>query len=411
MSCLLHSKYICIHWSHDREGMHLIGGELNWKVMADLNTFKNCSNFTDEPRVIALVRGVSAAVCCVVLSIVLVALVILAALPKSRKRLCGTVIKRLTFGIIAVSVAYQLNFALHLVHYYYQVNGYCQANGFFNQYFGAVQLLFMLEISVILFFKISGKVIPSWRSLYNLGKAIKNLKEAMKDIFTCRGCKISKLEVLNLALIIVLPLVIDWIPFATNSYGLYGTWCWIAILDPDCSIHMAGLWEQIWLWNVPFGAVAFLTLVLFIASLCVLGYGVKNIKTQKLIEVGILDYVLLLAFLVFIFFLYSVEIIARSIAFSQYRFEFWLLHALSSPLSGTFIPLALLVAIQLPISSTIFGIQHKRQRRSHREGESKTINESDSSLDTPYTHWSSPHSFCDISLVDEPQEDKIDIMK
>jgi len=81
----------------------------------------------------------------------------------------------------------------------------------------------MLEIRVILFFKISVKVIPSWRSHYNLGKAIKNLKKAMKDVFTCHGCRISKLEVLNLALIIVLPLVIDWIPFATNSYGRYGT--------------------------------------------------------------------------------------------------------------------------------------------------------------------------------------------
>jgi len=84
--------------------------------MADLNTFKNYSNFTDDkPTVVAIVRGVSAAVCCIVLSIVLVALVILAILPKSRKRLCGTLIKRLTFGTIAVSVAYQLNFAPHLL--------------------------------------------------------------------------------------------------------------------------------------------------------------------------------------------------------------------------------------------------------------------------------------------------------
>jgi len=33
--------------------------------MADLNTVKNCSNFTkEEIKVIALARGVSAAVCC-----------------------------------------------------------------------------------------------------------------------------------------------------------------------------------------------------------------------------------------------------------------------------------------------------------------------------------------------------------
>ena len=139
--------------------------------MAALNAFKNCSNFTDEEtRVIALVRGVSAAVCCGILSFVLVALVVLAKPPKARKRLCGTVIKRLTFGTFAVSVAYQLNFALHLVHYYYRDNRYCKANGFFNQYLGSVLQLFALEISLILFSKIAGKVIPSWRSIYNARK-------------------------------------------------------------------------------------------------------------------------------------------------------------------------------------------------------------------------------------------------
>ena len=126
--------------------------------------------------------------------------------------------------------------------------------------------------------------------------------------FTNRGWEINKLEVPNLAVIVVLPLVIDWIPFVTNSYGPFGAWCWISILDQDCSTHMAGLWEQIWLWDIPFGVVAFLTLVLFIASLCVLVYAVKTTKAHKLIEVGILDYVLLLAFLVFIFLLYFIEL-------------------------------------------------------------------------------------------------------
>ena len=362
--------------------------------MADLNTFKNCSNLTDEEvRVIAVVRGVSAAVCCGILCVVLVALVILTILPKSRKRLCGTVIKRLTFGTIAVSVPYQLNYAVHLVHYYFRDDRFCKVNGFFNQYFGSVQLLFTLAVSLTLFFKISGKVIPSWRSY-------SKIKKAKTNTFTCHDWKINKLEVPNLVLIVVLPLVFDWIPFTTNSYGQFGVWCWITILDEDCSRRLAGWWEQIWLWDVPFGVVAFLTLVLFIASLCVLGYAVKNTKAHNLIEVGILDYVLLLAFLVFIFFLYSVEIIARTIAFDQHRFEFWVLNAISSPLSGTFIPLALLVAIHLPISSAIVRIQHKRQSRIHRrEGESKTINESDSTLDTPYTTWTSPHSCSDnISL-------------
>ena len=56
----------------------------------------------------------------------------------------------------------------------------------------------------------------------------------------------------------------------------------------------------------------------------------KTSKLKRLIEVGILDYVLLLAFLVFIFFLYSLEIIAHSVASSQQRFEFWLPYLLHS---------------------------------------------------------------------------------
>ena len=79
--------------------------------MDTFDTFKNCSNLTDEQiEVIALVRGVSAAVCCAILSTVLVVFVILAILPKTRNRVCGTVVKRLSFGLIAVSVLYQLKF-------------------------------------------------------------------------------------------------------------------------------------------------------------------------------------------------------------------------------------------------------------------------------------------------------------
>jgi len=210
--------------------------------MADLtDTFKNCSNYTDEEsKVIALARGLSAAVCCGILFFMLVALVVLTNLPKARKRLCGTLIKRLTFGTIAESAAYQLNFALHLVHYYHQDNRYCKANGFFNLFLGSVLLLFALEISLILFFKITWKVIPSWRSLYNI--------KTKRNTFTCCGWKINKLEVPNLVVLVALPLVVDWIPFATNSYGQFGVWCWIIILNQDCSIHTAGLREQIWLW-------------------------------------------------------------------------------------------------------------------------------------------------------------------
>jgi len=55
-------------------------------------------------------------------------------------------------------------------------------------------------------------------------------------------------------------------------------------LNENCSTHVAGLWEQIWLWYALSGAAAFLALVLFIASLCVLGYAAKNAKAHKWIK-------------------------------------------------------------------------------------------------------------------------------
>ena len=188
--------------------------------MDTFDTFKKCSNLTDEQTdVLALVRGVFAAVCSAILSTVLVVFVILAVLPKTRNRVCGTVVKRLSFGLIAVSVLYQLNFMMQLAYYYSHDEKYCKANGFFSQYFGTVELLFVLGISLALFFKIGRKVLPSWRLIDEY------YVKASRNTFTCHGEKVSKLEVTIFALLIALPLLFDWIPFTTKSYGQYAAWC------------------------------------------------------------------------------------------------------------------------------------------------------------------------------------------
>ena len=88
--------------------------------MAALDNFRNCNNLTvEQTDVVALVRGVSGAVCCAILSTVFLVVVIFAILPKTRNRLFGTVVKRFSFGLITVSVVNQLIYALQLVYYYY----------------------------------------------------------------------------------------------------------------------------------------------------------------------------------------------------------------------------------------------------------------------------------------------------
>ena len=316
--------------------------------------------------------------------------VILAILPKTRNRVCGTLLKRLSFELIALSVLGQFNSALQLVHYYHHDEKYCKVNGFFGQYFQSVGLLLVLGISVALFFKIGEKLFPSWRLFH----CCKNAKEKM---FTRYDMKISKPEVAIVASVIVLPLLIDWIPFTTNSYGQHATWCWIRALEQNCSTNTAGQWEQIWLWDVPFGIVSFVIIVLFVGSLCQLGYGIKNAKVHRLIQVGTVDYLLFSSSFVFAIFLYAIAVIAYTSTFSKGRhFIFWILAAVTIPLIGTFASLGLLVAIYLPISATCI-LYHKRYQYQEidnqaREDEPNTINRSDP-VDVPsHTTWDSPHS-------------------
>ena len=356
--------------------------------MATLYTFKKCSNLTDEQiEVIALVGGVSAAVCCAILSTVLVVFVILAILPKTRKRLFGTVVKRLSFVLIAVMALYQLNLAIQLVYYYHQNEEYCKVDGFFSQYFASVECLLVLGINVALFFRIGEKLFPFWR-LFDY------CKKAKDKIFTRHNTKISKPEVAIVASVIVLPLLFDWIPFTTNSYGQYATWCWIHSLEQNCSTNSAGLWEQIWLWHVPFGIASFMIPLLFVGSLCQLGYGIKNAKVHGLIQVGAVDYLLALTFFVFMNFFISIK--ASFTLSKRHHFILWIFNAVTYPLIGTFATLALLVAIYLPISATCI-LYHRRNQyqeidnQAH-EDEPITLNRSDP-VDIPsHTTWDPPHS-------------------
>jgi len=355
--------------------------------MAALDNFKNCYNLTDkQTKVIALVGGVSAAVCCAILSTMLV-FVILAILPKTRNRVCGTLLKRLSFVLIALSVVHQLNFALQLVYYCHHHEEYCKVNGFFGTYFGTVGLFLVLGISLDLFFQIGEKLFPSWRLFHYC-------KKAKEKMFTHHNMKISKSEVAIVASVIVLPLLFDWIPFTTNSYGQFATWCWIRSLEQNCTTDSAGRWEQIWLLHVPFWIASFVIIVLFVGSLCQLGYGIKNAKVHGLIQVGTVDYLLFLTFLIFKSFLYAIAV--PSILSNGNHFILWILNVVSSSLIGTFATLGLLVAIYLPISATciLYHKWHQYQEIDNQahEDEPNTVNRSDP-VDVPsHTTWDPPHS-------------------
>ena len=352
--------------------------------------FRNCSGFTDEQMAaVALVRGVTSAVCCTVLSVVLVALVILAKFYY--QRICGTIVKRLTVGLIASDLLYQLSLALQLKYFYDPLDvKFCEANTFIDQSLGSVQLLFILGISLVLFIKIL-KVTTSWR-LVNECYA-----KAEECTCTCFSWKINKLEIAFFASLFVLPLLIDWVPFVTNSYGPTGPWCWIHKLESNCSTHEAGLWEQIGLWVVPAGLVALLNFGLFTASLFLLCFAMKNTKLQKLIELGITDSILSLSFLALVFVLWPLEVIltaAINSATKQPLFGLWVAYGMATPVIITLVPLVLLLTIHLPLSLMIIHVCYKHPRRSnvlYGERDQATVHSS-SVIDQPsHTTWNPSH--------------------
>lgn len=149
--------------------------------------------------------------------------------------------------------------------------------------------------------------------------------------YACCGWKLKKLEVIIFISLFSLLLIFDLIPFITNSYGPYGLWCWIYNIEIDCSSHIAGLWEQVWLLISPFGFV--------VSTLYHITTLVWNQKLQNCTERG--SYC--------------------PLVLCQHSFIVWMLVAISTQSTIALIPLIALIGIHLPFSSMLFHAQCKHQ--------------------------------------------------
>ena len=351
----------------------------------------NCSGFTDaQLKELALPRGIASVVGFVVLSLVLMLLLILTKCHY--QRVCGTIIKRLTIGLTAVSVPCIITYALQLKHYFNSQGDtlFCELDGYLAMYTSSVQLVFAIGISLVLFVKV-WQATTSWKVLDDFCENVKT------KTLTCCGLKFNKLEIVLHASMIVFPLLIDWIPFITGSYGHTIAWCWISRYRNDCSSDQAGFWEGIWIWEVPVGFVAILILGLFVTSVCLLRYGIKNTPVHKLVQVGVLDYLFLLAFLALLFFLFALHmiVIIYYFSFKGHSFAIWVVDSISYPITITFIPLALLTIIYLPFSVLIAHMCCKwhRQINIDQERDHATVHRSSQWMQQPsHTTWSPPHS-------------------
>ena len=255
---------------------------------------KNCSrNSTDMQLTTVALLGITGTTCCFICLLVLVALLVHAKCC-SRSTVCGTTIKRLAVGLIVATMLYLFVLALHLVRYFCpEINDFCEFQGFLAKYFISVQVLLALGVFLILFLEVLKQTTSCKLEYY---------EKVKRSTFTCCGRKINKLEIVIFASAFTFPLLFDWIPFTTNSYGpsQSGTFCWFRNQNCSTPSCTAELWEEIWLSTVPFGLIIVLTLLLFTVSLCLLGYKMKKAKADRkaLIEVGVTNLICFIVFLI-----------------------------------------------------------------------------------------------------------------
>ena len=352
-----------------------------------MELLKNFSRkFTDEQITTDGLLGITAATCCTICLIVLVVLSVYARCY-SRSTVCGTVIKRLAVGLIVSTMLYQCVLALHLVRYFYpEIKKLCEFEGFLAHYLVSVQLLLTLDVCLILFLEVLKQTTSCKLEYY---------EKVRRSTSTCCKRKISKLEVAIFASAFAFPLLFDWIPFTTNSYGPSGDFCWFR--DQNCSQHSCTteLWEQIWLSTVPLGLIAVLILILFTASLCLLGNKIKKTRVNRkaLIEVGVTNSIFFIAFVIITFVLLPFQ----SILFTFGK-HFVIIFV---PLIIMLVPLTLLIAIHLPFSSMIVQLCLKHPQHRHTSGASDqaTLQKSSKQKQPSHTTWTPPHSFNEPSQL------------
>ena len=341
------------------------------------------------------VLGITAATCCIICLLVLVALSVCARCY-NRSTVCGTTIKRLAVGLIVSTMLYQLVVALHLVRYFYpeikEVKDLCEFEGFLVNYLVFVQLLLILDVCLILFLEVL-KVTTSWKLEY--------YEKVKRSTSTCCKRKINKLEIAIFASAFTFPLLFDWIPLTTNSYGPNSEdICWFR--DHNCSQHTsctATLWEEVCLFTVPVGFVGILIMLLFTVLLCLLIYNAKNARMDRraLIELAVTNCIFFIACFIIGIIIVIILLPPRYHSLLMVA-QFTLIFI---PIAAMLVSLTLLVAIHLPFAAIIARMCLKRSQHSRmsEECDQTAVHDSSNRQQPSHTTWTSPHSFNEASEI------------
>lgn len=200
------------------------------------NESSSCSNLSKHQesviRWVVLGGGSLSFICCLLI------LLTVAIFKKVR-----TTSQRLFLYLVLVILAYSVVYVLHGVENRGALegsDGFCMTTAFLDQLLSWMEVLAMLCLTFDMFIKIR--------------------------TMDFRASK--KYEKFYIVVIFVLPLVFNWIPFTTDSYGESGPYCWIRRHNTTCENDKYGIAYQFALFWIPFYSFIISIVVIYIWAMC-----------------------------------------------------------------------------------------------------------------------------------------------
>lgn len=237
-------------------------------------------------------------------------------------------VQRLVLYISLAAMLFVLVDAIRNVDYFPQneaTERYCMAIGFMSQYAHWAMLMAMCMLTLDILLRL------------RLDTPDKN--EATKQF-----------EFFYIAVIVFVPLALNWIPFVFGAYGKAGDWCWIRDTHgpPNCTTWYTGVVLQFTLWWGPFVFLSLSLVVSYVAIIIKLQVEKRRWQGQynpeeQIIRKNLRKEVRSLVWFPIIFIIFVLfPLINRlqNAITNKPILVLWILHAVIAPLQGGFIALA-----------------------------------------------------------------------
>ena len=167
-------------------------------------------------------------------------------------------------------------------------------------------------------------------------------------VFKCNASKPSH-EAIGVAVIVLVPFAVDWLPFRWGSYGLSGLWCWIELTDEHCDNLLRGLGLMLAVEYVPVILTVLFTIISFTLitiTLCRRSHRTEiKWKWTSVYQRGLAEAAALMVYPSIYGIIFVFRVIHRTYYVVQIRnttppsYTLWLTHSAALGIGGILIPL------------------------------------------------------------------------